>query len=82
MPNVAFEAMGCGLPIVATKVGGIPELFIGELVQKGDQQAMAEALTRVLSTPQGREPIASHARQFSWENTANAYHKMLEGALG
>jgi len=43
---------------------------------------MAEALTRVLSTPQSREPIASHARQFSWENTANAYHKMLEGALG
>ncbi|MBU6321326.1 MAG: glycosyltransferase [Patescibacteria group bacterium] len=52
-PNVVLEAMAYGLPVVATNVGGVPELVqngaTGLLVPPQDPQACAEALARVLS---------------------------------
>jgi len=48
----ALEAMSCGVPIVATRVGGLPELIIdgetGMLVPPEDERAMADALLKVL----------------------------------
>jgi glycosyltransferase involved in cell wall biosynthesis len=50
-----LEAMGAGLPVVATSVGGVTELVqpgvTGELVPAGDAAAMAEALVKVLGDP-------------------------------
>jgi N-acetyl-alpha-D-glucosaminyl L-malate synthase BshA len=49
---VALEAMSCGVPVIATRVGGIPEVVTdgenGYLVEIGDHQAMAEAGLRLL----------------------------------
>ena len=51
-PNAILEAMACGRPVVATRVGGIPELVIdgvtGLLVEAGNAEEMATALGRVL----------------------------------
>lgn len=51
----ALETMACGLPIVATRVGGLPELIIdgetGMLVPPEDERAMADALLKVLRDP-------------------------------
>jgi len=48
----ALEAMACGTPIVATKVGGLPELILdgetGMLVPPEDERAMADALLKIL----------------------------------
>ncbi|PKN23841.1 MAG: glycosyl transferase [Deltaproteobacteria bacterium HGW-Deltaproteobacteria-21] len=53
LPNVVIEAMACGLPVVATDVGGLGELVVpgvtGSLVPPASPSALAEALTRVLS---------------------------------
>lgn len=85
VPNVGFEAMACGLPVVATKVGGIPEIvdqdFIGRLVEKGDESGLTEALAKVLEERQDRDKIAAHAGQFAWAKTTDSYLKVLEGAL-
>lgn len=59
LSNAVLEAMGAALPIVATRVGGNPELLepIGVLVPPADPSAMAEALRRTLA-----DPIAARAR--------------------
>jgi len=50
-----LEGMACRLPIVATRVGGVPETVVdsetGLLVAPGDAEAIAEAVIRVLSDP-------------------------------
>ncbi len=85
VPNVAFEALACGRPVVATRVGGIPEIvdqdFLGKLVEKGDRAGMAEALEEMLQNPRSSGKIADHAGQFSWPKTVDGYLKVLESAV-
>ncbi len=50
-PNVVLEALACGRPVVATNVGGIPEIMsdaCGRLVPPRDPAALAQALASVL----------------------------------
>lgn len=54
MPYVVLEAIAAGLPIVATRVGGIPEIFgphADELVPPGDPDALAAAMEGTLADP-------------------------------
>jgi colanic acid/amylovoran biosynthesis glycosyltransferase len=55
LPNVLIEALACGLPVVTTRLSGIPELVIdgvtGALARPGDPDALAAALKRVLDDP-------------------------------
>jgi glycosyltransferase involved in cell wall biosynthesis len=62
---VVQEAMAAGLPVVASAVGGLPELLgsTGLLVPAGDPQALAEALERVLTDPALAARLATTARQ-------------------
>jgi glycosyltransferase involved in cell wall biosynthesis len=63
MPYVVLEAIAAGLPIVATRVGGIPEIFgprSDELVAPGDPDALADAIDHLLADPgrAGRDALA------------------------
>lgn len=49
-PVVLLEALCCGLPVIATRVGGIPEIFSepdGQLIEAGDQEALVQACLQV-----------------------------------
>jgi glycosyltransferase involved in cell wall biosynthesis len=66
-PNVALEAMALGKPVVATAVGGLVELIepevSGLLVPREEPAALAEAMARVLETPELRASLAERGRQ-------------------
>ena len=60
------EAMAYGVPVVATRVGGVPELLedgAGLLVPPGDADALAEALARVLGSTTLRAELAHAGRR-------------------
>lgn len=68
--NVFLEAMGCGLPVVTTDVGGNREVVcrpeLGEVVPFGDQQALGDALQAALKTPWRAERIRQYALENAW----------------
>lgn len=75
-PTVIMEALSLGTPIVASNIGGIPELVHdgeGTLVRPGDMEALREAIRAELAKPLNREAIKKSAERFSLE----AYKKKL-----
>lgn len=74
-----LEAMACELPVVASRVGGIPEAVengeSGLLVEPGDSTELARAILRLLCDENLRRSLTEAAREravkiFSWEQTA------------
>ena len=66
MPLALMEAASCGVPVVATAVGGVPELVAdgetGLLVANGDVTGLTDALRRLLCDPPLRTRMAAAAR--------------------
>jgi glycosyltransferase involved in cell wall biosynthesis len=64
------EAMAAGVPVVASSVGGIPELIdqgeTGMLVPPGDASALAAALRELLDDPARRARMGPKARETAW----------------
>lgn len=82
-PNVIGEAMAAGVPVVATRVGGIPELIdhgnTGLLVPNGDEAALANGLEYCLRNAGLRESLARNAAKFAEKHLAlNAVRNRYE----
>jgi glycosyltransferase involved in cell wall biosynthesis len=84
LSNAVMEAMAAGRPVVATAVGGTPELLAdgrGLLVPPGDPGALADALGAVLSDPEAARRLGDDAREWSdvhlHAETMVARHLML-----
>jgi teichuronic acid biosynthesis glycosyltransferase TuaC len=83
-PNVIVEAISCGRPVVATRVGGIPELVDDEcsiLVPAQDTAALTNALETALNRPWDAGSIA-HRSGRSWEEAAVETFEVCSRALG
>jgi glycosyltransferase involved in cell wall biosynthesis len=83
-PNAVIEALACGRRVVATAVGGVPDLvtspLVGELVPPHQPAALAAALARALDQPYSAEEVASAARSGSWADSAARLLAVLEEA--
>jgi N-acetyl-alpha-D-glucosaminyl L-malate synthase BshA len=83
-----LEALACGVPVVATRVGGIPEWLtpeVGRLVAFGDLEAFAQAVIELLSSPNLanlREAARHYAeKHFNPETITNQYEQVYHAAL-
>lgn len=84
-PNIVLEALASGRRIVATGVGGIPDLVhsseLGELVGAGDTAALAAALDRALETDYDAAAVARAGRRGDWSESAAQVHDSLLRAV-
>lgn len=83
-PNVLLEAMSAGVPVVATRVGGIPEIAVDGktalLVPKSDPKALAAALARMLREPELRSSLAREGQALAVEKySPEAYCRSMVG---
>ena len=88
-PLVLLEAMATGLPVITTRVGGIPEMITsgesGLLVGAEDRDALVEALLRVEQEPALCESLATAglavARRHRWEKVGEEIEILLTEAV-
>ena len=81
-----IEAMACQVPVVGTKVGGIPEIVAdgktGLLVEPGDSRALANAIIELLSNEDLRRKMGQFGRKrvesFSWDNIVTNLVRLYE----
>ena len=84
LPNVILEAMAAGLPVVASRVGGVPELIdekSGIMVSPEDPQALAKGIDELLNSSWDEKCIADNVRQRSWQSVAQQYYDCFKCAI-
>ncbi|UCE57523.1 MAG: glycosyltransferase, partial [Candidatus Bathyarchaeota archaeon] len=90
LPLVLLEAMACGLPVIATIVGGIPEIIEnmanGVLVPPRNPEAMAETISTLLSNKELGATIGNGARKtvekkFTWKENLRRLQEVYDDFL-
>ncbi|MBW8886712.1 MAG: glycosyltransferase family 4 protein [Fibrobacteres bacterium] len=85
-PNAVTEALACGLPLVGTKVWGMPEIVtspeLGLLIDEREPDALAQALERALARAWDRPAIARQGGARTWEAVSAQLHPIFTRLAG
>jgi len=84
-PLPLYEAMACGRPVIASRVGGIPELIVsddyGLLVPPADPEALGDALLCGLEKVWDTKRIERHGQRYTWGHVADQLIGLYEEVL-
>jgi teichuronic acid biosynthesis glycosyltransferase TuaC len=83
-PNVVSEALACGTPVLATRIGGIPEIItspeLGMFVERS-VDSVAAGLEQSLTKAWNREEIARRSRSRSWDAVSTEVEAFLQSTI-
>jgi len=86
--RVLTEAMACGVPVVGSSSGAIPEVVGdgGRVAPEGDSRALGGILAELVSNPEERQTLAAAGRRrvaehFRWERVVEGWKTVWEGVL-
>lgn len=81
-PNVIFESLACGIPVVATNVDGVPEVLCsdeyGILVDKQDGKCLADTIITALHKTWDYKKLIGYAQENTWDKCAEKIFKQFE----
>ena len=88
LPNAVLEAFSYGVPVIATAVGGVPDVVVDEatglLVPPHDAPALAAAIARLAGDPSLRRRLGAAARErardFSWDRCVEQHEALYRSA--
>jgi glycosyltransferase involved in cell wall biosynthesis len=84
--NVLLEAMACGTAVVASRVGGSPEVVAapeaGVLMDERTPEAVARAVAALVLRRPDRAQVRGYAERFSWDATTEGQIALFESILG
>jgi glycosyltransferase involved in cell wall biosynthesis len=88
LPNIMLEAMACGTPVLATRIGAVPDIITegetGFFLEDNTPESIAKDVIRALQDP-NLEKIALQAqimieREFTFENTVKQWKRILDNS--
>lgn len=83
-PNVVMEALACGVPVVATPVGSIPEIIASDevgLLTARNPSDIACAIDRALRRKWNPDQIRRRVQNYSWDNASDMMSKVFRAVV-
>ena len=84
-PNAVCEALACGIPVIGTKVWGMPEIVtddaLGILIDERTPEALAQGLERALGRNWDRAAIAARGGVRTWEDVSRQMAPLFDATV-